>query len=58
MRRNYRVARLVAHAFIHNPLNLPEVDHINKDTTDNSANNLEWVTGRENIRRRDERNKN
>ena len=39
---------LVATAFIPNPHNLPEVDHINKDRTDNSVGNLRWVTHIEN----------
>lgn len=42
--------RLLAEMFIPNPKNLPEVNHIDGNKENNSLDNLEWVTGSENIR--------
>ena len=43
------IHRLVAIAFIQNPLNKKEVDHINCNITDNTIENLRWVTRKENL---------
>lgn len=48
-RKGFLVHRLVADAFIPNPNNYAEVNHINEDKLDNRAENLEWVTHAQNI---------
>lgn len=41
--KDYMVARLVAEAFIPNPMQKDYVMHISKDKTDNSVYNLQWA---------------
>jgi len=49
VKKTPKVHRLVAEAFIPNPDNLSEVDHINRIKTDNRAVNLRWCTHQQNI---------
>jgi hypothetical protein len=45
---SYSLHRIVAIAFIDNPDKKPQVNHKNHIRTDNSKNNLEWVSALEN----------
>ena len=47
----YKIHRLVAEAYLPNPENLPQVDHIDNDKTHNYVNNLQWITNRDNVRK-------
>lgn len=49
VRKHEYLHRLVAMAFIENPNNLPQVNHINEIKVDNRVENLEWVSAKDNI---------
>lgn len=50
-RRSIRTHTIVGKLFVDNPNNLPELDHLDENRMNPSADNLEWVTHKENIRR-------
>lgn len=50
-RKCFAVHREVAKHFVDNPNNYPEVDHIDRDRMNPSADNLQWVTHQQNVAR-------
>ena len=52
----YRKHRLIAQQWISNPDNLSQVDHINRDRTDNHIENLRWVSHSENNKNKSSNN--
>jgi hypothetical protein len=47
-KKKWSVHRLVALAYIPNPENKPQIDHINRNRKDNRLENLRWATSSEN----------
>lgn len=50
VKMGFKVHRMVAEAFIPNPENLPQVNHIDGNKDNNSVSNLEWVSNRDNAK--------
>ena len=48
--RRVLVHRLVAEAFIPNPNNYPQIDHIDENPQNNRADNLRWCTQEQNLK--------
>ena len=49
MRKCFLVHRLIAKSFIDNPYNYDEVNHKDGNKLNNSINNLEWCTQKQNV---------
>lgn len=47
--QNKLIHRLVAFAFIPNPLNLPQINHKDENKANNKLDNLEWCTAKYNM---------
>jgi len=54
LKKNFKVHRLVALAFIPNSDNKPTIDHINKNKLDNRLENLRWFDYKEQANNRNE----
>ena len=50
--KRIKLHRIIAEAFIPNPDNKPQIDHINRNKLDNRVENLRWVTAQENSNNR------
>ncbi len=51
-KKNFRIHKLVAEAYVPNPNNLETVDHIDGNKEHNYVGNLQWMTRADNLRKR------
>lgn len=47
--KSVKLHRIVATAFIPNPNNYPQINHLNENKSDNRVENLEWCTAKHNV---------
>jgi hypothetical protein len=47
--KRHLIHRLVAEAYIPNPLGLPQVNHRSENKTENHIKNLEWISAKDNV---------
>lgn len=47
--KTYLVHRLMAQTYLSNPNNLPEVHHIDGNSTNNNIKNLQWISKEDNL---------
>ncbi len=57
-RKFFLAHRIIAEAFIPNPKNKSQINHIDSNPSNNSINNLEWCTPKENIKHSEKYGKN
>ncbi len=50
VKKSFSIHRLVAIHFIFNPLNLPQVNHLDGNKLNCNKTNLEWCTNKQNIK--------
>jgi hypothetical protein len=55
-RKSFKIHRLLAEHFIPNPENKPTVDHIDRNKSNNSLDNLRWATYLEQVKNRNTTN--
>ena len=48
--KDFKIHKLVAQAFIDNPDNLPQVNHMDENKVNNRADNLEWCNNAYNVK--------
>lgn len=52
--KRYKVHRLVAETFLDNPDNLPVIDHIDRNPSNNDVSNLRWASYKTNVLNRED----